>query len=290
MNTRKLMALLLTLALLMTLGGCARRQGPGTQPENPDAEPEESYPVKLECRGGSTTLRFALDEESGSWQWGDDKSFPLEQNLPLFLVETLTGLSERMPLAQIGQLADYGLDEPSRYIDLTDNQGHTWTYCLGDEGEDGVYLYREDMPAMIYAVPNLRSQIDRSIYSMMQLPQLPQLTAENLRQVELSRGEETATLELTEELLRFLSNWELSACVDWKPSAGVPALCGLDEPQLVLTVLYEPAGTERSFSLTVGGQRSEGYCVTVSEDDTIYLMSTQALTPLLELAAARLGA
>lgn len=289
MNTRKLMALLLTLALLLSLGGCAGQQSPGTQTEDPDAEPEESYPVKLECRGGSTTLRFTLDEESGSWQWGDDRSFPLEQNLPLLLVEVLTGLEERMPLAKIGQLSDYGLDEPERYIDLTDNQGHTWTYCLGDESEEGVYLYREDMPAMIYAVPNLRSQIDRSIYSMMQLPQLPQLTEENLRGVELSRGEDKVTPELTEELLRFLSNWELSACVDWKPSAGVAALCGLDEPQLVLTVLYEPAGTERSFSLTVGSQRSEGYCVTISEDDTIYLMSTQALTPLLELAEELLG-
>ena len=252
MNTRKLMALLLTLTLLPTLGGCAGQQSPGTQPEDPDAEPEESYPVKIECRGGSTTLRFALDEESGSWQWGDDRSFPLEQQLPLLLVEVLTGLEERMPLAKIGQLSDYGLDEPSRYIDLTDNLGQTRTYYLGDEGEDGVYLCREDMQAMIYAVPNLRSQIDRSIYSMMQLPQLPQLTEENLRRVELSRGGETVTLELTEELLRFLSNWELSACVDWKPSAGVAALCGLDEPQLVLTVLYEPARAAPTPGFTPG--------------------------------------
>lgn len=39
----------------------------------------------------------------------------------------------------------------------------------------------------------------------------------------------------------------------------------------------------------VGGQRGAGYCVTVSDDDTIYLMSAEALAPLLALAQTGLA-
>ena len=42
------------------------------------------------------------------------------------------------------------------------------------------------------------------------------------------------------------------------------------------------------FHTTVGGQRGAGYCVTVSDDDTVYLMSAEALAPLLTLAQSGL--
>ena len=48
------------------------------------------------------------------------------------------------------------------------------------------------------------------------------------------------------------------------------------------------AGADRSLTLTVGGQRGAGYCVTVSDDDTVYLMSAEALAPLLTLAQSGL--
>lgn len=81
----------------------------------------------------------------------------------------------------------------------------------------------------------------------------------------------------------------LAACVDWRPSSGAAALCGLDQPGAVLTAEYTHNGVQHSFTLTVGGQRGAGYCVTVSDDDTIYLMSAEALAPLLALAQTGLA-
>ena len=66
------------------------------------------------------------------------------------------------------------------------------------------------------------------------------------------------------------------------------ALCGLDKPAVTQTAAYTHAGADRSLTLTVGGQRGAGYCVTVSDDDTVYLMSAEALAPLLTLAQSGL--
>ena len=155
----------------------------------------------------------------------------------------------------------------------------------------------------MYAVPDLLGQIGRSIYDMMALPELPQLTAENVQSLTVAAGDVSFTLTPAEgawtadgrdvtdqlaDLTAWLGDMHLAACVDWRPSAGAAALCGLDKPAVTLTAAYTHAGADRSLTLTVGGQRGAGYCVTVSDDDTIYLMSAEALAPLLTLAQSGL--
>ena len=167
-----------------------------------------------------------------------------------------------------------------------------------------MYVYREGAEATVYAVPDLLGQIGRSIYDMMALPELPQLTAENVTSLTVTAGESTLTLTPAEgvwtadgrdvtdqlaDLTAWLGDMHLAACVDWRPSAGAAALCGLDQPGAVLTAEYTHNGVQHSFTLTVGGQRGAGYCVTVSDDDTIYLMSAEALAPLLALAQTGLA-
>lgn len=228
MKIRNLCALLLAL-MLLALAGCGQKEQP-TQPENPDVpQEEETVPVRLVCSNGSTTLRFSR-EEDGHWLWADDKTFPLDESYALTLLETVQGIEHLPPVTNSAQLADYGLDSPTKYVTVTDSKGESVTYRLGSESDGSVYVYREGAEATVYAVPDLLGQIGRSIYDMMALPELPQLTAE-----------------------------------------------------------YTHNGVQHSFTLTVGGQRGAGYCVTVSDDDTIYLMSAEALAPLLALAQTGLA-
>ena len=129
-------------------------------------------------------------------------------------------------------------------------------------------------------------------------------TAENVQALPVAAGDVSFTLTPAEgawtadgrdvtdqlaDLTAWLGDMHLAACVDWRPSAGAAALCGLDQPGAVLTAEYTPNGVQHSFTLTVGGQRGAGYCVTVSDDDTIYLMSAEALAPLLALAQTGLA-
>lgn len=300
MNIQKLCALLLAL-MLLALAGCGKKEDT-SQPEDPNVTQEEAVPVRLVCSNGSATLRFSL-EEDGHWLWADDKTFPLDESYALTLLETVQGIESLPPVTTAAQLADYGLDSPTKYVTVTDSQGASVTYRLGSESDGSVYVYREGAEATVYAVPDLVSQISRSIYDMMALPELPQLTAENVTSLTVTAGESTLTLTPSEgawtadgrdvtdqlaDLTAWLGDMRLASCLDWRPSAGAAALCGLDKPAVTLTAAYTHAGADRSFTLTVGGQRDAGCCVTVSDDDTIYLMSAEALAPLLTLAQSGL--
>lgn len=302
MKIRNLCALLLAL-MLLALAGCGQKEQP-TQPENPDVPQEEAaVPVRLVCSNGSTTLRFSR-EEDGHWLWADDKTFPLDESYALTLLETVQGIEHLPPVTTAAQLADYGLESSAKYVTLTDSKGESVIYRLGSESDGSVYVYREGAEATVYAVPDLLGQIGRSIYDMMALPELPQLTAENVQSLTVTAGESTLTLTPAEgawtadgrdvtdqlaDLTAWLGDMHLAACVDWRPSSGAAALCGLDQPGAVLTAEYTHNGVQHSFTLTVGGQRGAGYCVTVSDDDTIYLMSAEALAPLLALAQTGLA-
>ena len=171
MKIRNLCALLLAL-MLLALAGCGQKEQP-TQPENPDVpQEEETVPVRLVCSNGSTTLRFSR-EEDGHWLWADDKTFPLDESYALTLLETVQGIEHLPPVTNSAQLADYGLESPTKYVTVTDSQDTSVTYRLGSESDGSVYVYREGAEATVYAVPDLLGQIGRSIYDMMALPELP---------------------------------------------------------------------------------------------------------------------
>ena len=300
MKIRNLCALLLAL-MLLALAGCGQKED-HPQPEDPNVtQEEEAVPVHLVCSNGCITLRFSLEE--GHWLWADDKTFPLDESYALTLLETVQGIEHLPPVTNSAQLADYGLESPTKYVTVTDSQDTSVTYRLGSESDGSVYVYREGAEATVYAVPDLLGQIGRSIYDMMALPELPQLTAENVQSLTVAAGDVSFTLTPAEgawtadgrdvtdqlaDLTAWLGDMHLAACVDWRPSAGAAALCGLDQPGAVLTAEYTHNGVQHSFTLTVGGQRGAGYCVTVSDDDTVYLMSAEALAPLLTLAQSGL--
>lgn len=192
MKIRNLCALLLAL-MLLALAGCGQKEQP-IQPENPDVpQEEETVPVRLVCSNGSTTLRFSR-EEDGHWLWADDKTFPLDESYALTLLETVQGIESLPPVTTAAQLADYGLESPTKYVTVTDSQDTSVTYRLGSESDGSVYVYREGAEATVYAVPDLLGQIGRSIYDMMALPELPQLTAENVTSLTVAAGESTLTL------------------------------------------------------------------------------------------------
>ena len=140
MKTRIVCALLLAL-MLLALAGCGKKED-HPQPEDPNVtQKEEAVPVHLVCSNGSITLRFSLEE--GHWLWADDKTFPLDESYALALLETVQGIESLPPVTTAAQLADYGLDSPTKYVTVTDSQGASVTYRLGKESDGSVYVYRE---------------------------------------------------------------------------------------------------------------------------------------------------
>ena len=139
------------------------------------------------------------------------------------------------------------------------------------------------------------------IYDMARLPQLPQLTADNVSALTVTAADgKSLSLTASEgvwlrsgqdvtqwsgKLTEALGQLTLLRCIDYRPSTGVAELCGLTEPAVVLSATYRSAAGETELTLRVGAQRDGGYYAVVNDDDTIYLLPAAPAEALAALAA-----
>jgi len=171
----------------------------------------------------------------------------------------------------------------------------------------------------VYIISNsLYTEMSKTIYDMCDLPELPQLTEENLQSVTVEgaastllrpidketstdeeTGEETVTVTWaasgedvtgnadTASLLAELGALTFTKCVDYKPTDEAAALCGFDAPQATVTILYlNDTGTEGTLTLTFGSENLDqtGYYVRMEGDSTIYQMDTASVDTILSVA------
>lgn len=294
--------LALVLAMTVCLGalwGCGKKSDEEL-PETPDdttvqlngqdLPPESSD--GMEFFDGSVALRLVLNEND-RWVWKDDPTFPLDETYALEMLATAQEILQLSPLENPGELSEYGLDSTIKYIKLTGKQGQLAIYHLGNLTDNGQYYMRraDDEPNQVYLAPAaLTAQLSRSIYDMALLPQLGTIVPHNIKCITLGSHAETqvpVTLipdsngkwfsdntDVTEKiqpLLSALENLQLTSCVDYNPTAGAAAICGLDPAKICLVVDYvNLVGAESSLKLHIGTSRASGYHAMIVGDTSIY--------------------
>ena len=292
---RNFCRLLCAALCLLMLCACGRTN-PAPAPEEPEPEPEVPQVISLECSDGELTLRFHRGED-GTWLWTDNPAFPLDGARVDALLENAQSLSGLTPLPKAEGPEAYGLYDARKYVKLASSDGTTVTYRLGKTAESGVYVNSDDDPARICVAPlSILSQVGQSIYTMALLPQLPALSADQVREVTLTRdgkseqftvyggqwhldGHDAAGQPEAAALQALLAKPELAGCADFDPSAGAAELCGLDPAVLTLQVTY----VDGSYTLKVGAAAGEGRSgfVMLDDDTTIYLMDAAPFEALL---------
>ena len=92
--------------------------------------------------------------------------------------------------------------------------------------------------------------------------------------------------EKTAALADEIAALTLTACVDYDPAEGAAAVCGLDTPEVTLTVNYlADNSAERTLILAVGLSTGDGRrYVALDGDTTIYRMEESSLTQILTLS------
>lgn len=315
MKRYQILALLAALVLLVSAcGGADSTEGgngqtdPGQGQQQGDSSVQQTKEAgSILCRTEKATLRL-IKKEDGKWLWREDESFPLDQACVQQLLDQVAGLTQLVPLEQPDELKEYDLDEPDLYLTVTQPDGSSVTYYLGNDVESGGnYMYQDGVPEKIYVVPAVWKQlISRSIYDMAVLPQLPQIDAAQVKSMEVTGAEGTVPnvlsakveegtvawkvtgaveLEKTVHLAETLQTLAVDRCVDYAPSSGAAAVCGLDQPRSVVTVTYtNSVGTESVLTLRLGDACSGGYYVLVNEDTTIYRLPQTTADMLLALA------
>ena len=291
---KKYLAVLLAcLVCAALLWGCGK-DAEGETEQDPQQQ-EQEIPVEtsdsIECCDGSRTLRFEK-KENGTWVWKDDETFPLDQ---AYIEEMLTTAREVLaltPAESSGELSDYGLEDTQRYLTLTGEDGQAVTFYLGNLTDSGCYYMRRagDESNQIYIAPEtLTAQVSRSIYDMAVLPQLPELTAENITAVTVALKDSETPVEIVPDgngawlwgqqdvtekvnaLLDALTGTGIVSCVDYRPSSGAAAICGLDPASVTMTVAYvNGAGVDSTFVLRLGTDRGQQVHGTIQDDSTIY--------------------
>ena len=256
------------------------------------------------CCDGSTTLRFEKNAQE-QWQWKDDPSFPLDTTYVDALVASIQQIISAQPITTDKSFEDLGLDSDEKYISVTDEKGFKVTWYLGKKDADGCYYLcaAEDASEAVYLAPlALTEQISRSIYDMMILPQFPSIPPERMRHITITVGEKTINTSpnsdgkwtigissINEEIqptLQALGSLRITTCVDYTPIDGAAAICGFSEKSPRVELDYVTLnGADSSLQLTIGNKLSRGYCVTLGDDDTIYLMDAALIDPILAFIA-----
>lgn len=271
----------------------------------------------LTYTNGSATLSFTL-EENGEWVWADLPEFPLDDATVLSILDQITGLQPQQTITAPETMETYGLDDPSMTLTAGSGGKTTLTVKLGKQvtGDSGsYYLQLNDDDSTVYIVSgDLAEALNRPIYGMMELPELPQAAPEDFRAVTLTRGETSESCiaypgaeesvplvwrmagvdvsgsTVLQGVLEELGSLSLESCVDYAPSAGAASICGFDAPAAVAEAKYlDDSGTEQSLKLTVGGTvlSAESRYVRLGDDPVIYAIAVQQLTAI--LAAAETG-
>ena len=300
-----LLSALMLLACLGLLWGCGKdtpedENTPTDQQQTTPDGGEDAQPTVLsaviECSDGDTTLRF-IRSEDGSWAWKDDREFPLDNTYVQHLLQSVEEMRTAQPITTDKTPEDLGLDDEDKYVTASDENGVHITWYLGDKDDVGRYYMRraDDETGAIYLSPaDLSAQISRSIYDMMALPQLNSISIEKLRSVTIQRGETqvemrpsslgalTSDIADTQPLVDLLAQPTLRSCVDFRPSKGAAAICGLDDSSVVMTVEYvNNLSVESTFVLSIGDAHGDGYYVRVNDDTTIYKMDAAAVEAVL---------
>ncbi len=302
---KRLFALLLLAAMLFTLAACGKQTtDASTQTDNAvaNALPTETA-SSIIYSDGSVTSRFLFQEDK--WYWQDDETFPLDGQYMDALTDILMDMGDNPPLGVTSDLAAYGLSDTIRYITVSDEEG-ALTLLLGATAPDGgrYMAVAGDTSGSVYLAPQeLLDAMARPVYKMALLPALPELTADNLVSVRLSRGETAYyahgvdgvwkaggkdVSSVIDTVLTALNGWQLAYCVDYQPATGVYELCGLHDPLEVSFTYNNSVGTATEYILYVGntfGQENEHYYITLSGDTTVYAISAAALREVMAIAA-----
>ena len=217
--------------------------------------------------------------------------------------EYAAALDSGEAVANVQELAAYGLEAPKKYITVT-SDGVDVVYYLGDQAADGRWYVLTPAGTVRYTSDENKMLLSRSIYAMAVLPVLPVIEPDRLVSVSLLRADGTAAVsfytaedgtrrsanrdvtEKTAALADEIAALTLTACVDYDPAEGAAAVCGLDTPEVTLTVNYlADNSAERTLILAVGLSTGDGgRYVALDGDTTIYRMEESSLTQILTLS------
>ena len=260
-------AVLLVLSVRYRAAQAAKAEGDQTSASDIAQAAQSDY-IALSYNNGTTSLSFALNEE-GAWYWESEPDFPLNDETVQSILALLKALKPQQTLDLPEDLSTYGLDDPQVTLTATAPDGTALTIGMGNTTTDGTSYYAtisSDTKHVFIIAGTLYQAMQKPIYEMCTLPELPELTEAAMTSIEIegpvnedgtthpatvltaasadggdvswrSGGANVTDTADVRALMEDLTALRVSQCVDFRPSDEAASFCGFDNPT-TLTVEY----------------------------------------------------
>ena len=220
---------------------------------------------------GNGEMHFEKKDET--WFVSDDPDFPLSQSAVNTLGKSLGHLKALRELKDGDTMADYGLEEPSYWIELTDENGTVTKLSIGN-AIDSAYYARVDDGETVYTVSStLVDDLQTSLEEMAELDTVPSIGSGNLvketiavpgQQETVYSKEEDADTEAMAVIAGGLGALTLDQPENYSVSDEELSQYGLDETtRTKVTVVYTEDDEEQTLVLWIGKE---------TEDSNVYVM------------------
>lgn len=226
---------------------------------------------------GNGEMHF--EKKDDSWYVTDDPDFPLSQSTVDALAKSVGHLKALRELKDGDTLADYGLEEPSYWIEITGEDGNTIKISVGN-AIDSAYYARVDDSKTVYTVSStLIEELQTSLEEMAELDVLPTIGSGNFvketiaapgQQEIVYQKDNDEDTEAVAVIAGGLGALTLDQPENYSVSDEELSQYGLDEnTRTKITVIYTEDEKEQTLVLWFGNETGDENVYVMPEDSKI---------------------
>lgn len=215
-----------------------------------EAKDDEDTSISLLDISSDDVVAFSFDYEGetysfvyedDTWYLDSDRDFPVEQSTIEGKLSSAvsTTASQEIEIDE-DNLADYGLDEPSCTITITDSDDNETIFEIGDENTVTYEYYcRLNESDTVYMIDStLESMMSFDLYDVADMDDFPTISSDEIKELSVSDGTETIELddEDDEDAYSEIAALYYSAHVDY--DCEDLSTYGLDDPTYTIVIGY----------------------------------------------------
>ncbi|MGN0299304.1 MAG: DUF4340 domain-containing protein [Lachnospiraceae bacterium] len=173
-----------------------------------ESEAARIYAIQLDeiteitVDNGEVSYTFEkIDEE---WTYPADEDFPVNQTILTTLEEHMMKVEATRKFDSPDSLEDYGLDQPTHVVTVTDGLGDTFSLSIGAKADSDYYACVTDDGSVYTIDSTIPSSLNYELYHYLQMDEIPSISSSEMETITLTRSGETQswniqTVEVPEE-------------------------------------------------------------------------------------------
>lgn len=251
----------------------------------------------IQIKSAESILSFSYDKNLEQWIYSADTGCPVNQTILEDICNSMTDVTAIREFTDPDTLESYGLSNPSASITLTDNDGNSITYQIGDALGSEYYFKQQDEDTVYTVSSTLVSHAFNTLADFVAPQAMPDIlngslthfyaaTADSAIEMSLKDGtwhytsgelmNETLNVTAVNDMIYALSDFTQADCADYGPTDTAYEQYGLNNPYLTFILDYTDENKEsRTITVKVGNLTDNGSFRYYQTDDSPVISTVQ---------------